>query len=151
MSLLCGMGAIVMRGAGCTYNDIVDRDFDAQVERTRGRPIPSGAVSVPAAWVFAIALSLDRTCASCSMFNRFAILLGAASLFLIAAYPFMKRITWWPQAWLGLTFNWGVLFGYAAMTGTIERCRAAVLRGLLLLDASATTPSTRIRTRRTTC
>ena len=117
--LLCGLGAIVMRGAGCTYNDIVDRNFDAQVERTRGRPIPSGAVSVSAAWAFAIALSLIGF-AILLFFNRFAILLGAASLLLIAAYPFMKRITWWPQAWLGLTFNWGVPFGYAAMTGTVE-------------------------------
>ena len=115
---LCGIGAIVMRGAGCTYNDIVDRDFDARVERTRGRPIPSGAVSVGAAWVFAIALSLIGLCVLL-IFNRFAIFVGAASLFLIAVYPFMKRITWWPQAWLGLTFNWGVPFGYAAMTGTI--------------------------------
>ena len=116
---LCGAGAIVMRGAGCTYNDIVDRDFDARVERTRGRPIPSGAVSVPAAWLFAIVLSLIGLCILL-VFNRFAILLGVGSLFLIAAYPFMKRITWWPQAWLGLTFNWGVVFGYAAMTGTLS-------------------------------
>jgi len=116
--ILCGLGAIVMRGAGCTYNDIVDRDFDAQVERTRGRPIPSGAVSVRAAWVFAIGLSVLGFCILLS-FNRFAILLGAASLLLVAAYPFMKRITWWPQAWLGLTFNWGVPFGYAAVTGTV--------------------------------
>jgi len=77
---LCGIGAIVMRGAGCTYNDIIDRDFDARVERTRGRPIPSGAVSVGAAWVFAIVLSLVGLCVLL-MFNRFAILLGAASLF----------------------------------------------------------------------
>jgi 4-hydroxybenzoate polyprenyltransferase len=100
------------------YNDIIDRDFDARVERTRGRPIPSGAVSVPAAWAFAVGLSLIGLCILL-FFNRFAILLGVASLFLIAAYPFMKRITWWPQAWLGLTFNWGVLFGYAAMTGRV--------------------------------
>jgi len=117
--VLCGVGAVVMRGAGCTYNDIIDRDFDAQVERTRGRPIPSGAVSVAAAWVFAMALGLMGLCILV-LFNPFAVLLGAGSLFLIAAYPFMKRITWWPQAWLGLTFNWGVLFGYAAMTGTLS-------------------------------
>ena len=116
--ILCALGAIVMRGAGCTYNDIVDRDFDAQVERTRGRPIPSGAVRVAAAWAFAIALSLIGL-GILLFFNRFAILLGAGSLLLIAAYPFMKRITWWPQAWLGLTFNWGVPFGYAAMTATL--------------------------------
>ena len=99
-----------------------------------GRPIPSGAVSVPAAWVFAIVLSCCSDFAILLAFNRFAILLGVGSLFLVAAYPFMKRITWWPQAWLGLTFNWGVLFGYAAMTGTLGARRAAVLRGLLLLD-----------------
>jgi len=115
---LCGLGSIIMRGAGCTYNDIVDRDFDAQVARTRGRPIPSGAVSVASAWAFAIGLSLFGLLIL-STFNRFAILLGTSSLMLVAAYPFMKRITWWPQAWLGLTFNWGVLFGYAATTGTL--------------------------------
>ena len=116
--LLCGIGSIVMRGAGCTYNDIVDRDFDARVERTRGRPIPSGAVSVPAAWIFAAMLSLVGLLILLA-FNRFAVLLGISSLLLVAAYPFMKRITWWPQAWLGLTFNWGVLFGYAAATGML--------------------------------
>jgi 4-hydroxybenzoate polyprenyltransferase len=116
--VLTGVGAVVMRGAGCTYNDIVDRDFDARVARTRGRPIPSGAVSVKQAWSFALALSLIGLLILLT-FNRFAILLGASSLFLVACYPFMKRITWWPQAWLGLTFNWGVLFGFAAATGTL--------------------------------
>jgi len=116
--LLCAIGSIVMRGAGCTYNDIVDRDFDARVERTRGRPIPSGAVSVTAAWAFAIALSAIGLLILLA-FNRFAVLLGVSSLLLVAAYPFMKRITWWPQAWLGLTFNWGVLFGYATATGML--------------------------------
>ncbi len=114
--LLCGAGAIVMRGAGCTYNDIVDRDYDARVERTRGRPIPAGEIGVAAAWIFAIAQTLIGLAILLS-FNRFAIALGMASLLLIAPYPFMKRITWWPQAWLGLTFNWGVPFGYAAETG----------------------------------
>jgi 4-hydroxybenzoate polyprenyltransferase len=116
--ILCGLGAVLMRGAGCTYNDIVDRHFDAQVERTRGRPIPSGAVSVAAAWVFAIFLSLVGLVILLA-FNSFAVLIGACSLLLVAAYPYMKRITWWPQAWLGLTFNWGVLFGYAAVTGEV--------------------------------
>jgi 4-hydroxybenzoate polyprenyltransferase len=116
--VLCGLGSVVMRGAGCTYNDIVDRDFDARVERTRGRPIPSGAVSVKAAWVFAIALALTGLLIL-SAFNLYSIVLGASSLLLVAAYPFMKRITWWPQAWLGLTFNWGALFGYAAATGSL--------------------------------
>ena len=114
--VVCALGSVIMRGAGCTYNDIVDRDYDAKVERTRGRPIPSGAVSVRAAWIFAGALALAGLCILL-VFNAFAVLLGASSLFLVAAYPFMKRITWWPQAWLGLTFNWGALFGYAAATG----------------------------------
>lgn len=116
---LCGVGSIVMRGAGCTFNDIVDRDFDAKVERTRGRPIPSGAVSVKSAAMFAFALALAGLFILLS-FNAFAIGLGASSLFLVAVYPFMKRITWWPQAWLGLTFNWGVVFGYAAETGSLD-------------------------------
>jgi 4-hydroxybenzoate polyprenyltransferase len=116
--VLTGLGAVLMRGAGCTYNDIVDRDYDAKVARTRGRPIPSGAVSVKAAWAFTVAQGLAGL-ATLLSFNRFAILLGASSLFLVAVYPFMKRITWWPQAWLGLTFNWGVLFGFAAETARL--------------------------------
>ena len=115
---LTGIGAVVMRGAGCTYNDIVDRDYDARVARTRNRPIPSGVVSVKQAWTFALGLSLVGFVILLS-FNAFAILVGAASLFLVACYPFMKRVTWWPQAWLGLTFNWGVPFGFAAATGTL--------------------------------
>ena len=114
--LLLGIGAIVMRGAGCTYNDIVDRDFDAKVARTRGRPIPSGAVTVKQARLFAAGLSLIGL-VILLMLDPLAIALGAGSLVLIAAYPFMKRITWWPQAWLGLTFNWGAPLGYAAATG----------------------------------
>ena len=117
--ILTGIGAVVMRGAGCTYNDIVDRDYDAKVARTRGRPIPSGAVTVKQARLFALAQALIGLLILL-FFNRFAILLGASSLVLVACYPFMKRITWWPQAWLGLTFNWGVLFGYAAMTATLS-------------------------------
>jgi len=113
---LFGLGAIVMRGAGCTYNDIVDRDIDAQVARTRGRPIPSGAVSIRGAWIF-LALQLAAGLVVLLQLNRFAIWLGAGSLVLVALYPFMKRITWWPQAWLGITFNWGVLLGFAAETG----------------------------------
>jgi 4-hydroxybenzoate polyprenyltransferase len=107
------IGSIVMRGAGCTYNDIVDRDIDAKVERTRGRPIPSCAVSTKAAAAFLAVQCLIGAVILLSL-NRFAIALGAASLILIAIYPFMKRVTWWPQAWLGLTFNWGALLGYAA-------------------------------------
>ena len=116
--LLMGIGAVVMRGAGCTYNDIVDRDIDAQVARTRGRPIPSGAVSVKAAWILAIGLSLLGFVILVS-FNVLTIILGISSLVLVAIYPFMKRITWWPQAWLGLTFNWGAILGFTAETGEL--------------------------------
>jgi len=115
-TLLFAIGSVVMRGAGCTYNDIVDRDIDAAVARTRGRPLPSGAVSVKGAWIF-LALQFATGLVVLLQFNRFSIVLGAASLILIAIYPFMKRITWWPQAWLGLTFNWGALLGFAAKTG----------------------------------
>jgi len=114
--LLFGLGAIVMRGAGCTFNDIIDRKYDASVARTRGRPIPSGAVTVQAAAIFLVALCLTGLAVLLQL-NRFAVILGASSLALVAAYPFMKRITWWPQAWLGLTFNWGALLGFAAQTG----------------------------------
>ena len=127
--ILLGVGAIVMRGAGCTYNDIVDRDFDAKVARTRGRPIPSGAVSVRQAWIFAAGLCLVGLLILLQL-NWFAVALGAGSLILIAGYPFMKRITWWPQAWLGLTFNWGAVLGFAAQTGTIDTADAMLYTGL---------------------
>jgi 4-hydroxybenzoate polyprenyltransferase len=117
--LLFGIGAVVMRGAGCTFNDIVDRDIDAAVARTRGRPIPSGAVSTRQAAMLLVVLCLVGL-GILLQFNGFAVGLGAASLLLVAAYPFMKRITWWPQAWLGLTFNWGALLGFAAQTGRID-------------------------------
>lgn len=113
--LLFAVGAIVMRGAGCTYNDIVDRDIDAKVARTRGRPLPSGAVSVRGAWML-VALQCAAGLAILAQLNTYSIALGAASLVLVAFYPFMKRITWWPQAWLGLTFNWGALLGFSAET-----------------------------------
>ena len=116
---LFGIGALAMRGAGCTYNDIVDRKIDAQVERTRGRPIPSGAVSVPVATVWLIVQALIGFLVLIT-FNTFAIWLGVASLALIAAYPFMKRITWWPQIWLGLAFTYGALLGWAAVTGGLS-------------------------------
>ena len=117
-ALLFAIGAFVMRGAGCAYNDIADRDIDAKVSRTALRPIPSGQISVKQAWVVLIALSLIGL-GVLLQFNRSTILLGIASLALVAAYPFMKRITWWPQAWLGLTFNWGALVGYSSVTGEI--------------------------------
>lgn len=118
MLALFALGALVMRGAGCTYNDIVDRDFDARVARTADRPIPSGAVSVRQAVAFLgfllligliILLSLDWT----------AIWLGVLSLALVFTYPLMKRVTWWPQFFLGLAFNWGALMGFAAIAGTV--------------------------------
>lgn len=112
-------GAVLMRGAGCTLNDIVDRDYDAKVARTRTRPIPAGEIGVRAAFVF-LAVQLAGGLAILLQFNWYAIAAGASSLILIAIYPFMKRITYWPQAWLGLTFNWGALLGWAAARGTIE-------------------------------
>jgi 4-hydroxybenzoate polyprenyltransferase len=112
------LGAALMRAAGCAYNDIVDRDIDAKVARTAGRPIPAGQITVKQAWVF-IAICCVASLAILLTFNRTAQLLGVASLVLVAAYPFMKRITWWPQAWLGLTFNWGAMLGYAAVTGEL--------------------------------
>ena len=110
------IGAALMRGAGCAVNDIVDRDFDAQVARTALRPIPAGQISVKQAWAFVAGLCLISLCILLTM-NLTSVVLGALSLGLVAAYPFMKRITWWPQAWLGLTFNWGALLGFAAATG----------------------------------
>src|SRR6185503_13070151 len=115
--------------AGCTFNDIVDRKIDAQVARTRARPIPSGAVSVTGAVVFLILQCLAGL-AVLLQFNWFAVTIGAASLLLVAAYPFMKRITWWPQAWLGLTFNWGALLGFAAQTGTLDAAVVMLYAGL---------------------
>jgi len=118
MACLFAVGAIVMRGAGCTFNDIVDRDFDARVERTRARPLPSGAVTVRGAIIFLL-LQLLVGLLILLTFNRFTIALGVASLALVFTYPFMKRVTWWPQAFLGLTFNWGVLMGWSAVTGQL--------------------------------
>jgi 4-hydroxybenzoate polyprenyltransferase len=116
---LFALGAAVMRGAGCTYNDIVDRDFDARVARTAGRPIPSGQVSLVQAIGFLAAL-LAIGLTVLLQLNDFAVGLGLASIALVLAYPFMKRVTYWPQAWLGLAFNWGALLGWAAATGRLE-------------------------------
>ena len=127
--VLFGIGTVLMRGAGCTFNDIVDRKFDAQVARTRARPIPSGAVSVTQAVVLMIVLSLAGLIVLLQ-FNWLAVALGAGSLLLVAIYPFMKRITWWPQAWLGLTFNWGVLLGFAAETGRLDLADGILYAGL---------------------
>jgi len=117
--LLFALGAFVMRGAGCTINDIIDREFDAKVARTRSRPIPSGAVSLRQAWIFLIALCLVGL-AILVQFNLFTILLGASSLLLVGLYPFAKRFTYWPQVMLGLTFNWGALLGWAAVAGSLS-------------------------------
>ena len=116
LAALFAIGALVMRGAGCTYNDLVDRDIDARVARTASRPIPSGEVSPRQAVIFIIGL-LALGLLVLVLMNPFAIALGAGSLALIAVYPFLKRFTYWPQAWLGLTFNWGALLGWAAVTG----------------------------------
>ncbi len=127
---LFAIGALVMRGAGCTFNDIIDRDIDASVARTAGRPIPSGAITVRQAALFLVAQCLVGL-VILLQFNWFAVALGAASLLLVAAYPFMKRITWWPQAWLGLTFNWGALLGFAAQTGRLDIGDAMLYVGLI--------------------
>jgi len=110
------VGAFAMRGAGCTWNDIVDRELDARVERTRSRPIPSGQVSLAQAAAFLVLQSLIGLAVLLS-FNRFTIGLGIASLAIVAVYPFMKRITYWPQIVLGLAFSWGALMGWAAQFG----------------------------------
>jgi 4-hydroxybenzoate polyprenyltransferase len=113
------IGAFVMRGAGCTWNDITDRDLDALVERTRSRPIPAGQVSVPQAFAFLVVQALIGL-AVLLQFNRFAVATGIASLVIVAVYPFMKRITWWPQIVLGLAFSWGALMGFAVTLGRID-------------------------------
>ena len=117
--LLFFVGAFVMRGAGCTWNDITDRDLDAKVERTRSRPIPAGQVSVKAALIFLVAQALLGLVVLLQ-FNRFAIATGIASLLIVAIYPFMKRITWWPQIVLGLAFSWGALMGFAGTFGRLD-------------------------------
>ncbi|WP_417492588.1 4-hydroxybenzoate octaprenyltransferase [Maricaulis sp.] len=117
--VLFAIGAIAMRGAGCTYNDIVDRDLDAGVARTANRPLPAGTVTLKQAWIFVAAQCLVGLVVLLQL-PLPAIAVGLASLLLVAAYPFMKRITWWPQAWLGLTFNWGIPVAYVAATGRFD-------------------------------
>jgi 4-hydroxybenzoate polyprenyltransferase len=116
--VLFGLGALVMRGAGCTWNDITDREFDAQVARTRTRPLPSGQVSLFQAFVFLAALLLVGL-GILLTFNLFAIGLGALSLVVLFVYPLLKRVTYWPQIGLGLAFNWGALLGWAAIKGSL--------------------------------
>jgi len=122
------VGAFVMRGAGCTWNDITDRDLDARVERTRSRPIPAGQVSVPQALAFLIVQALIGL-AVLLQFNFFAVAIGIASLIVVAVYPFMKRITWWPQIVLGLAFSWGALMGFAVTRGRIDAAAIALYAG----------------------
>ena len=117
--LLFAIGAFAMRSAGCAYNDIVDRELDRLVERTRLRPLASGRVSVRAAWVLVGALGLVGLAVLLEL-NRTAQIVALASLAPVAVYPFMKRITWWPQAWLGLVFSWGALVGWPAVTGSLD-------------------------------
>jgi 4-hydroxybenzoate polyprenyltransferase len=127
------LGAALMRAAGCAFNDIVDRDIDAKVTRTAARPVASGRITTKQALTYVVVCSLISFLILLTL-GRTAIGLGVLSLLLVAAYPFMKRITWWPQAWLGLTFNWGALMGYAAAIPTV---------GLLILHrefSAATSP-----------
>ena len=122
------IGAFAMRGAGCTWNDITDRDLDARVERTRSRPIPAGQVGVAGALIFLVLQALVGLVVLLQ-FNRFAIGTGIASLLIVAIYPFMKRITWWPQTVLGLAFSWGALMGFAATFGRIDATAVALYAG----------------------
>jgi 4-hydroxybenzoate polyprenyltransferase len=125
------VGAIAMRGAGCTYNDIVDRDLDASVARTRSRPIPSGQVSVQAAWLFLVLEALVGLFVL-TQFNNFTIGLGVTSLVTVAVYPFLKRVTWWPQVGLGLAFSWGALMGWAAIYGSLSWAPVLLYAGAIL-------------------
>jgi 4-hydroxybenzoate polyprenyltransferase len=125
------IGAGAMRGAGCTFNDIVDTDIDKQVERTRSRPIPSGQVTEKQAWIFLVIQSLLGALILVQ-FNWLTIALGVASLALVAIYPFMKRVTWWPQLFLGLAFSWGALIGWTSQTGTLGPAPILLYVGCIL-------------------
>jgi len=130
-AVLMLVGAILMRGAGCTFNDIVDRDIDMKVARTRSRPIPSGQVSVRDALYFMVAQALLAS-AVLFQFNRFTVWACVASLGLVAIYPFMKRITWWPQAFLGLAFSYGALVGWTSQTGGLAWAPVLLYAGTVL-------------------
>jgi 4-hydroxybenzoate polyprenyltransferase len=129
--LLFLVGAIAMRGAGCTYNDLVDRRIDEAVERTRSRPLPSGKVSRFQAWAFLVAQALVGL-AVLLQFNGFAILVGLGSLAVVAVYPFAKRFTDWPQLFLGLAFSWGALMGWAAHFGELSLAPLLLYFGSIL-------------------
>src|ERR1700760_3685545 len=122
------IGSFVMRGAGCTWNDITDRDLDAKVERTRSRPLPAGQISVKQALAFMLAQALIGFVVLIQ-FNRFAVATGIASLVVVAIYPFMKRITWWPQVFLGLAFSWGALMGFAVTFARIDATALVLYAG----------------------
>jgi 4-hydroxybenzoate polyprenyltransferase len=128
LAVLFLTGAIAMRGAGCAFNDIVDRDFDARVERTRSRPIPSGQVSVRRAVLFT-ALLLAIGAGVLFSLDPLAIVLGLGILFIVVLYPFMKRVTYWPQIFLGLNFNWGAVIAWAAATGHLAPPAFALYAG----------------------
>jgi 4-hydroxybenzoate polyprenyltransferase len=117
--LWLGLGAFAMRSAGCVYNDIVDRDLDRSVERTRLRPLASGRVSLESAWLLIVGLCLMGVVVLLEL-NLTAAVVAIVSIAPVAAYPFMKRITWWPQAWLGLVFSWGALIGWPAVAGSLS-------------------------------
>jgi 4-hydroxybenzoate polyprenyltransferase len=117
--LWLGLGAFAMRSAGCVYNDIVDRDLDSRVERTRLRPLASNRVSLRSAWMLIAALCLVGLIVLLQL-NLSAAIVALVSIAPVAAYPFMKRITWWPQAWLGIVFSWGALVGWPAVTGMLS-------------------------------
>lgn len=119
IAIACGIGAFVMRGAGCTWNDITDRDIDAKVARTRSRPLPSGQVTLRGAYLWLIVQGLVGFVILLTL-GAAAIWMGGASLALVAIYPFAKRFTWWPQVFLGLAFNWGVMLAYAAHMGRVD-------------------------------
>jgi 4-hydroxybenzoate polyprenyltransferase len=125
------VGAIAMRGAGCTYNDLVDENIDAAVERTRSRPLPSGQVRRRQAWAFLVAQSLVGL-AVLLQFNWFTVMLGIGSVAVVAAYPFMKRVTNWPQLVLGLAFSWGALMGWAALFGSLDAAPVLLYCGSIL-------------------
>ena len=113
------LGSILMRSAGCIFNDIVDRDFDKKVERTKNRPIASGKISVSESFIYIVLLCLASLLVLLQ-FNKLTIMLGMSSMIFAFSYPFMKRITYWPQLFLGLTFNWGIIMGWTAITNNIS-------------------------------
>ena len=117
--LLFFLGSILMRSAGCVFNDIIDKDFDKQVQRTKGRPIASGEISIKKSFIYVVILCLLAFLVLIQ-FNSLTIIVGMASMILAFAYPFMKRITYWPQLFLGLTFNWGIILAWTATNNTIS-------------------------------